>query len=316
MAAIDEHGAILRVSGNRNPPGSPLTDSSVCYYLDFATGENTTLDNTAYAANSYVSMDDGYLVWTTTTRPCVYAATLCPRTATGGASAAIVRITINADKLAYTTRTPDDDSDFGVHTSTIYTGTIGSADFTPVVGPFCSAVAMTPIDNGDFLAFAGTSKADYGLYRVTPGRSVLGAPVLLFGFYTPPNGPDQNLPAPDDFCGGGTTTAALIDKSHRWSILGADTGPQQFGAAGDIPAPTEDQAGMAHIAVFRPANGTWYLKQNGVTSSARWGVAGDIPVAAQYSGAHRPSVFAVFRPSTGRWYVRGTASFRTVCAAT
>ena len=26
-------------------------------------------------------------------------------------------------------------------------------------------------------------------------------------FYTPPNGPDQNLPAPDDFCGGGTTTA-------------------------------------------------------------------------------------------------------------
>ncbi len=59
--------------------------------------------------------------------------------------------------------------------------------------------------------------------------------------------------------------------------------------------------GTTDVAVFRPATGQWFVKDQSVTS---FGLPGDIPVAGDYNnnGSAEP---AVFRPSVGGWYVSG-----------
>ena len=254
IEAIDANGVVLSVYGPRGPQQPDPHYVSLLTYLDFGTGTYTTLDDTVYASDTVAAMDADYLVWTHDhqafylDRSNLSAA---PQSAAPGARG-ILRVAIVADELSYTTITPDDDSDFGQHVNTIYTGRVGSSGFAAVTSPFCSTVGMTAIDNGDFLALAGTNSADYGLYRVVPGQSTLGAPVVLFGLYPRYNGPDPNWRAPDDFCGVGATTAAVIDNHHTWTILGGRSAPKQFGAAGDIAAPTDDSGGRLISVCFAP----------------------------------------------------------------
>src|SRR5206468_129588 len=60
--------------------------------------------------------------------------------------------------------------------------------------------------------------------------------------------------------------------------------------------------GVTYYAVFRPSNGTWYVR--GAGAAIQWGKAGDIPVPGYYG---TPDItLAVFRPSTGTWYLRYT----------
>jgi len=65
-----------------------------------------------------------------------------------------------------------------------------------------------------------------------------------------------------------------------------------------------DPIGGQHIAVFRPSNGTWYVRNRatGAVRTQQWGVAGDIPVPADYDGDGTTD-FAIWRPSDGTWWV-------------
>ncbi|MDQ4133892.1 MAG: hypothetical protein M3179_11980, partial [Actinomycetota bacterium] len=79
---------------------------------------------------------------------------------------------------------------------------------------------------------------------------------------------------------------------------------------GDIPVPGDYHGdGDDDIAVFRPANGVWFI-QGGLTVA--WGASGDIPVPGDYDGDGDIDV-AVFRPSIGHWFVSGgpTSAFGT-----
>jgi hypothetical protein len=58
------------------------------------------------------------------------------------------------------------------------------------------------------------------------------------------------------------------------------------------------------IAVWRPSSGGWYV---GGKASVGWGVLGDIPVPADYNGDGKADI-AVWRPSTGTWYLRGIST--------
>ncbi len=58
------------------------------------------------------------------------------------------------------------------------------------------------------------------------------------------------------------------------------------------------------LGVWRPSNGTWYITPTVTSSPAPtlWGMAGDIPVPADYDGDGHVDI-AVFRPSNGTWWI-------------
>ena len=77
-----------------------------------------------------------------------------------------------------------------------------------------------------------------------------------------------------------------------------------------------DNDARTDLSVFRPSNGTWYMRNGttGVFRSRQFGVDGDIPTAEDYDG-DRISDIAVWRPSNGLWYfIRSTDSTFNVVA--
>lgn len=81
----------------------------------------------------------------------------------------------------------------------------------------------------------------------------------------------------------------------------------QFGAGGDIPVNGYYDAGLtADIAVWRPAIGMWYIKD---IASHQWGIPGDIPVPGDYNGDGLTDI-AVWRPTNGIWYIKDIGSYQ------
>src|SRR5436309_15544457 len=71
-------------------------------------------------------------------------------------------------------------------------------------------------------------------------------------------------------------------------------------SAGPAPAAPRHQ-----IAIFRPATGEWYIRQDdGSRLLIPFGIPGDLPLPPDYDGRGRAQL-ALFRPATSQWFLRG-----------
>jgi hypothetical protein len=80
-----------------------------------------------------------------------------------------------------------------------------------------------------------------------------------------------------------------VFRSGIWYLLQSRDGfrAEAFGQNDDVPVPndyfTDVQlqvtTGKADIAVFRPENGTWYIRTKDGFYARQWGQAGDIPLS-------------------------------------
>jgi hypothetical protein len=131
---------------------------------------------------------------------------------------------------------------------------------------------------------------------------------------------------------GGTDDLAVYRPSNNYLYILPDTGQcsafapatelagdgrqvctVKFGIAGDtILTGDVDGDGRDDVIAFRPSLGTWYFKTttgqcpgNG-TCVQSWGLNGDIPLVAHFSGKDSPAAIAVYRPSEGLWYLPST----------
>jgi C1A family cysteine protease len=103
-----------------------------------------------------------------------------------------------------------------------------------------------------------------------------------------------------DFDGDGNSDIAVWRPSDGLWDL-RNIGTFYYGKEGDIPVPGDyDGDGKTDIAVWRPASGIWYVRN---IKAPVYGTAGDIPVPGDYNGDGKTDI-AVWRPSNGTWYIR------------
>lgn len=125
-----------------------------------------------------------------------------------------------------------------------------------------------------------------------------------------------------DFDGDGKTdyaiyrpeTSGFRQKPGTWWIRYA-TGLTEtivWGKKGDIPVPADITGdGRAELIVFRPSNGTWYIRSWNPLKSylpIAWGQKGDIPVPLDYNGDGKAELTVYRRraddASLSHWYIR------------
>ncbi len=185
--------------------------------------------------------------------------------------------------------------------------------------------------------FTGDGRMDLMLFTPSTGNWTIESPTTnytakpyLTAFGAPPAGsaashPDFYIPAPADYSGSGTESAAVYETTTgKWYIQGragvvAPITPFQ---PNDVPVPADyDNTGRAELALYRPSTATWYIQGPAGSHNSPSGVYtvgfggnGDVPVPGAYfatAGDHSDAV-AVWRPGLGEYLIRtpngGTAT--------
>jgi len=178
---------------------------------------------------------------------------------------------------------------------------------------FIAAPQTFAFPNFDF-----DGKADFAVFRPTD-KNWYSLSSELKTFAAVRWGAENDQLVPADYDGDGLTDEAVyrngswfIRKSRDGELFSVNWGANvqvPGGYVADEPVSGDfDGDGVYDIAVFRPADGTWYVLRSTSGFSAnyplifKWGKLGDIPVPADYDGDGTTD-FAVFRYTETRWYI-------------
>ena len=173
----------------------------------------------------------------------------------------------------------------------------------PPTGPPAATILMSPV--GRISANAPTYS-----WNVVPDASVYhlsvnddsGTPVLRASYDATVCGAATCSATPDVPLSAGTYTW-LVQTGNNFGfgpVSSSLTFVTSTKCAGDF-----DGDETAEIAVYRPSNGTWYIR--GGTSAKTFGGFEDHPVPRDYD-ADGVADIAVYRPSTGDWYIWQSSS--------
>jgi N-acetylneuraminic acid mutarotase len=164
----------------------------------------------------------------------------------------------------------------------------------------------------------GDGRADIAVFRPSTGTWFLS--MTTAGNFSVQWGITGDVPIVMDTTGDGVPELCVWrPATGRWFMynrLTAASNDMQFGLPGDIPAAARprlpsapvsdfDGDGRSEISVYRPSNGTWFIRFSstgyGTFASPQWGLSSDVRVPGDYDGDRRTDL-AVYRPSTGQWF--------------
>lgn len=168
-------------------------------------------------------------------------------------------------------------------------------------------------DAGPVSAGAGTIEYFYEVFALSDDQ------VFAVGYFDSVGGQPRlsmvrlnvNLPVTRtnfDFDGDASANLGVYQSSTGlWRILGGPAGfyERTLGAPGDRLVPGDyDGDGATDSAIFRPAEGKWFVFQssNGVTTIFTLGSAEDFATPGDFDGDGKTD-FGVFKPSTGLWTI-------------
>ncbi len=162
--------------------------------------------------------------------------------------------------------------------------------------------------------YDGDYRTDLAVWRESASASFYVFQSATNTFRTEQFGTTGDVPTPADYDGDGRADFAVYRNGaaagaqsvfyYRPSAApGTDFRAINWGAGGDVPAVGDyDGDGRTDAAVFRPANGIWYVSRtsNNQLQAAQFGVASDRLVPDDYDGDGKTD-YAVFR--NGIWYL-------------
>jgi len=160
---------------------------------------------------------------------------------------------------------------------------------------------------GDYI---GDGKIRLAVFRPSNGYWYIKGPQWKHWGHSSGNiaiqcGVNGDIPVPKDFHNEGKLRIAVYRPSNGvWYIKSAEmkhwghsrgNTATQCGIRGDIPVPFDYYGeGKMRLAVYRPANGMWYVKGQGLknwgqSQGNQWyqcGIRGDVPMNIKYRGKH------------------------------
>jgi hypothetical protein len=122
-------------------------------------------------------------------------------------------------------------------------------------------------------------------------------------------GTDDALLGSARFIVGDTTVQIINDGADDFTAGVSGAWAIQRLAPSDPYSIDFDGDGIDERVVWRPSNGTFYVKFSGTSAAfaTQWGLPGDSPIVGDYDGDRVPDL-AVWRPSNGTWYILTSSS--------